>query len=122
MNSKHRRSVKSTRADVLIVGGGPAGSAAAITCARAGLDVIVMESASFPRDHPGETLHPGIEVLLGRLGLSEEMDRADFLRSDGHHIDSNGRVEFVPYGSDQKGPWLGYHAWRADFDAILLDG
>src|SRR5216683_456158 len=113
---------KSTEADVLIIGGGPAGSAAAITCARAGLKVIVMEAASFPRDHPGETLHPAVGLLCERLGLGEDMARADFPRPDGHYIDCDGHTRFEPYGSDIQGPWLGYHAWRADFDAILLDG
>ncbi|HEX8702179.1 MAG TPA: FAD-dependent oxidoreductase, partial [Myxococcaceae bacterium] len=37
------------RADVVIVGGGPAGSSAGITCAAAGLSVVILERAAFPR-------------------------------------------------------------------------
>src|SRR5688572_32995892 len=52
-------------ADVMIVGGGIAGSATALRLARAGIDVVVIERATFPRDKPcGEGLLPhGIEAL-----------------------------------------------------------
>ena len=47
--------------DVVVVGGGPAGSSAAISCAEAGLRVALLERERFPRDLPGETLPPGVE-------------------------------------------------------------
>jgi geranylgeranyl reductase family protein len=56
--------------DVVVVGGGPAGSAAAITAARAGLDVTVVDKATFPRD---KCCGDGLTTLalrqLARLGL-----------------------------------------------------
>jgi geranylgeranyl reductase family protein len=56
--------------DVLVVGGGPAGSAAAITAARAGLDVTVVDKATFPRDKCcGDGLTTLALRLLARLGL-----------------------------------------------------
>src|SRR3954454_20184920 len=57
-------------ADVAVVGGGPAGAAAAITLARAGRDVVVVDKARFPRDKCcGDGLTAGALRLLESLGL-----------------------------------------------------
>lgn len=59
-----------TVADVAVVGGGPAGTAAAITLARAGRDVVLLDKATFPRDKIcGDGLTAGALRLLERLGL-----------------------------------------------------
>ncbi|WP_211697793.1 menaquinone reductase [Mycobacterium spongiae] len=61
-----------TRADVVVVGAGPAGSAAAAWAARAGRDVLVIDSATFPRDKAcGDGLTPRAVIELERLGLGE---------------------------------------------------
>ncbi|MDI3312757.1 MAG: NAD(P)/FAD-dependent oxidoreductase [Mycobacterium sp.] len=61
-----------TKADVVVVGAGPAGSAASAWAARAGRDVLVIDSAGFPRDKTcGDGLTPRAVVELHRLGLSE---------------------------------------------------
>jgi flavin-dependent dehydrogenase len=106
--------------DVVVVGGGPGGSAAAISCAQAGLTVALLEQSCFPRDRPGETLHPGVEPILKQLGVWEAVRNADFLRHAGHYIEWFEQRRFEAFGSDESGPWLGFQAWRADFDAILL--
>ncbi|GAB7189041.1 geranylgeranyl reductase family protein [Kitasatospora sp. Ki12] len=49
-------------ADVLIAGAGPAGCAAAIVCAAAGLRTVLAERAPGPVARPGEALHPGAET------------------------------------------------------------
>ncbi|HYO57653.1 NAD(P)/FAD-dependent oxidoreductase [Archangium sp.] len=106
--------------DVVIVGAGPAGCAAAIGCAAAGLSVRLIEAARFPRDLPGETLHPGVEALLERLGVASEVRAADFPRHEGVWTHSpRGRV-FTPYGAGAEGPWRGFQAWRAELDGLLL--
>jgi menaquinone-9 beta-reductase len=62
-------------ADVVVVGAGPAGSAAATWAARAGRDVLVIDSASFPRDKScGDGLTPRAVAELERLGLGEWLD------------------------------------------------
>jgi geranylgeranyl reductase family protein len=62
-------------ADVVVVGAGPAGSAAAAWAARAGRDVLVIDSANFPRDKScGDGLTPRAVAELERLGLSEWLD------------------------------------------------
>jgi flavin-dependent dehydrogenase len=108
------------KADVVIVGAGPGGIAAAICCARAGLEVVVLDRERSRRERPGETLHPGIEALLGELGVLERVLKADFLRHDGIWIRWHGSRRFVPYGADAAGPWRGFQAWGAELDAILL--
>lgn len=107
--------------DVLVVGGGPGGCAAAIRCAQLGLKVVLIESKPFPRTHPGETLHPGVEPLLKQLGVLEPVLAAGFLRHNGNWVQWSAESEFVPFGEDDSGEWLGFQAWRADFDPILLN-
>ncbi len=107
--------------DVIVVGGGPAGSAAAIACDRANLRVLLLEKYPFPRDRPGETLHPGIEPLLDRLGVLEAVLSAGFLRHQGNWVKWERDLQFIPFGEDETGIWHGFQAWRADFDRLLLD-
>lgn len=107
--------------DVLVLGAGPAGTAAAIGCAKAGLRVTLIEQLNFPRQRPGETLHPGIEPLLKQLGVAEQVLSAGFLRHGGNWVQWEGDRQFVPFGADESGSWQGFQAWRGDFDTILLN-
>lgn len=103
------------RADVVVVGAGPAGAAAAIGCARAGLDVVLLDDPG--RGRPGETLHPGVGVLLAEQGV----DTAGFRRHAGHWVAWGGPARFEAFGADAGGPWLGYQAPREILDALLVD-
>lgn len=106
--------------DLLVLGAGPAGSAAAIVAARAGLHVLVLERSLFPRHRPGETLHPGVEPLLKRIGARDALLSADYVRHSGTWVEWGQPPRFEPFGSDGAGPWLGFQAVRSDFDARLL--
>ena len=108
------------KADVAIVGAGPAGAAAAICCAQLGLDVVILDREPFPRERPGETLHPGVEAPLRQLGVLERVSQVAFPRHAGIWSGWDGELRFVSYGQDEAGPWRGFQAWRADLDAILL--
>ncbi len=64
-----------TSADVVVIGAGPAGSAAAAWAARAGRDVLVIDSARFPRDKAcGDGLTPRAVAELRQLGLGSWLD------------------------------------------------
>jgi flavin-dependent dehydrogenase len=61
--------------DVIVAGAGPAGSIAALTLARAGARVLIIDRATFPRDKLcGDTVNPGTLAVLRRLGLSKPID------------------------------------------------
>jgi 2-polyprenyl-6-methoxyphenol hydroxylase-like FAD-dependent oxidoreductase len=97
-------------ADVAIVGGGPAGSAAALWLARQGLRVVVIERERFPRHQPGETLPPGVEPIFAQLGVTNAIEAAGFIRHRGTWVTWSGPRRFDALGGDRDGPWLGFQA------------
>jgi flavin-dependent dehydrogenase len=107
--------------EVLVLGGGPAGCAAAITARIAGLNVILIEASVQPRRKPGETLHPGIEAVFKQLGVLEQIHAARFHRHRGIWIKWDAPRSFQPYGQDRNGPWLGFQADRIRFETLLLN-
>ncbi|RYD32414.1 MAG: FAD-dependent oxidoreductase [Verrucomicrobiaceae bacterium] len=65
--------------DVIIIGGGPAGSTAATTLAKAGRRVLVLEKEKFPRFHIGESLLPYNREIFDRLGVWPKIEAAGFM-------------------------------------------
>jgi flavin-dependent dehydrogenase len=100
------------------VGGGPAGCAAAIHAASHGFEVALIENTRFPRDVPGEALHPDITDLLEELGVAKAVSDAGFVRFPGWFLVRGGDRSFI--GFAESGLRFGYQAWRSQFDSILL--
>jgi len=81
------RHASTHRADVLIVGAGPAGSVCALLLARAGFDVLVIDRQEFPRAKPcGDCLSAGALPLLARLGLDDVLAALPHARLHGWRI------------------------------------
>lgn len=108
------------RADLVVLGGGPAGSAAAVCAAQAGLRATLLERAVFPRQRPGETLHPGVGVVLDRLGVGEAVAAASPIRPQSQVVAWGSAPRLVPYGRDDRERWQAFQVPRDVLDAILL--
>jgi FADH2 O2-dependent halogenase len=70
-------------ADVIIIGGGPAGSSLGTYLARDGQNVIVIEKDIHPRDHVGESLTPSTNLIFEELGLLEKLNDRGFIHKPG---------------------------------------
>ncbi len=111
--------------DAVIVGGGPAGSSAAATLARAGRKVAVVERARFPRYHIGESLLPHAWHTFDRLGITDKVRAAGFQKKRGvTFVSADGKMS-KPFWFDQhlEGHESAF-TWqveRAAFDRLMLD-
>jgi menaquinone-9 beta-reductase len=112
-------------ADVIVVGGGPAGSVTAMLMARAGYHVILLERHNFPRAKAcGDCLSPGANRVLRRIGVWDDVvqTRPAFLR--GWKLTSPaGRSFAVDFDQFTDDPEVGRSVaiQRDRFDAVLLD-
>ena len=90
--------------DVLVVGAGPAGSAAAAWAARQGRDVVLADAATFPRDKTcGDGLTPRAVAELERLGLTEWL--AGFARNRGLRAAGFGQELYLPWPGGSLPPY-----------------
>ncbi|PZR51837.1 FAD-dependent oxidoreductase [Xylanimonas oleitrophica] len=113
------RAGASDDADVIVVGAGPAGSSAAHWCASAGLDVLLLEKAGFPRDKVcGDGLTPRAVAELARMGVPT--DAADgWIRNQGLRVVAGGRTWELPWPDVTAYPGYGMARSRMTLDHRL---
>lgn len=112
------------RFDVVVIGGGPAGSTAATYLARGGRRVLVLEKEQFPRFHVGESLLPYNRVLFEEMGVLQRLAAAGFPRKLGaqFHLGNGSCCAGFVFreGRFTREPEA-MQVERSVFDKILLD-
>jgi geranylgeranyl reductase family protein len=108
------------RHDVLVVGGGPAGSATAYWLAEAGHDVVVVEKKRFPREKTcGDGLTPRGVKALQDMGLEDRL--ADFHRYDGLRAVAHGITLELDWPEHPDFPSYGYVVRRRELDQLVAE-
>jgi geranylgeranyl reductase family protein len=113
-----RTTADQRQADVIVVGAGPAGSATAFHLARAGLDVLLLEKAAFPRDKIcGDGLTPRAVKQLITMGV--DIDEPGWIKNKGLRIVGAGHRLELPWPELASFPPYGMVRTRMDLDEIL---
>jgi len=106
--------------DVVVIGGGPAGSLAATYLADKGYSVVLFERQKHPRYAVGESLLPDVWKYCDAAGVTEAIAAEGFIRKSGGSVDWNGamrRLSFSDFGYTRPA----MHVERDRFDHILLE-
>ena len=113
-----------THYDAIVIGAGPAGSAAAAVLAMKGRRTLVLEREKFPRYHVGESLIPYTYFSLQRIGVIERLKKS--------HFPSKYSVQFVSRSGQQSQPFYfsdhmkheascTWQVLRSEFDQMLME-
>ncbi|HEX7737947.1 MAG TPA: NAD(P)/FAD-dependent oxidoreductase [Ktedonobacteraceae bacterium] len=108
-----------TSTQVLVIGGGPAGSTVATMLVREGLEVTLMERDVFPRYHIGESLLPSCLEILDLIGARDTIETYGFQRKNGGYF-SWGKDSWVLEFEHLRHPYS-FQVTRAEFDHLLLE-
>jgi len=112
---------KTLDADVLIIGGGPAGSVLGAYLAQAGVDHLILEMAHHPRAHVGETLVCSTTRILKEIGVLPKLERADFIIKRGTCWNSWFDEQETSFPFDFLDDLnFAFNVDRARFDELLL--
>lgn len=120
-SSKH--SPISDTADVVVIGGGPAGSTVSTLVAQAGKSVVLLERDHFPRYHIGESLIPETYWVFERLGMLPKLRASPFVKKEGvQFINQRGKLSEPFYFTEHK-PHESSQTWqvrRSELDTMML--
>jgi flavin-dependent dehydrogenase len=122
MFNDHPQSV--TEVDVVVIGGGPAGSTASTLIAQKGYKVKLFEREKFPRFHIGESMIPETYWVLERLNMLPKMRASKFVHKHSvQFVSANGKQSAPFYFYDNK-PHECSQTWqvvRSEFDNMMLN-
>jgi flavin-dependent dehydrogenase len=110
--------------DVIVMGGGPAGSSAATMLAREGRQVILFEKEVFPRHHIGESLMTDTYWTFRRMGLLDKLKASPFVRKYSVQFANAAGKESRPFfffESVHHESAVTWQVTRAEFDKLLID-
>ena len=107
------------KADVLVIGGGPAGSSAAAELGRRGYDVVLIDKQHHPRETVGESVLPSAWKYFDLLGVSDEVERR-FVKKAGGVVVWGGEITEIAF-RDFSYNRPGLHVERAELDHMLLE-
>jgi flavin-dependent dehydrogenase len=111
-------------ADVVVIGGGPAGSTVSTLLAQHGCRVKLFERERFPRFHIGESLIPETYWVFKRLKMLDKMKASPFVKKFSvQFVSASGKLSAPFYFHDNK-PHECSQTWqviRSEFDALMLD-
>jgi flavin-dependent dehydrogenase len=109
---------------VVVIGGGPAGSTVSTLLAQQGVRVELFERERFPRFHIGESLIPETYWVLKRLNMLDKMKASHFIKKHSvQFVNASGKVSTPFYFYDNK-PHECSQTWqveRSEFDQMLLE-
>jgi len=108
--------------DVLVIGGGPAGSTVATLLAEKGHRVTVLEKAHHPRFHIGESLLPANMALFERLGVADQVREIGMMKPGAEFVSpwhEHTQTFHFADAWDKSMPYA-YQVKRADFDHVLI--
>ncbi|MGH8318348.1 MAG: NAD(P)/FAD-dependent oxidoreductase [Steroidobacteraceae bacterium] len=110
-------------ADVIVIGGGPAGSTAAALLAQSGHRVVLLEKSHHPRFHIGESLLPASLPLLERLGVASQIAAIGLAKHGAEFFSpAHGQWQRFDFAESwNKRLSYAYEVRRSSFDAILLE-
>ena len=109
--------------DVIVAGGGPAGSTTASYLRKHGRRVLVLEREQFPRFHIGESLLPCCGEIWDELELKDEMAKRFIRKPGARFIHNESGAEYTYYFANAIRPDhpFAYEVQRGEFDQMLLD-